>query len=81
MSSSFASISRQGTFAKLSCIFCLSSTSSPVNDLDWTTTADLQSVLAVGFKTNVVLLAEQRMSYVEEDGSYWDTVLKIEIES
>jgi len=38
-------------------------------------------VLAVGFKNNVVLLAEQRMSYVEEDGSYWDTVLEVEIDS
>jgi hypothetical protein len=52
-----------------------------VNDLDWTTTADLQSVLAVGFQTHVILLAEQRMSYVEEDGSYWDTVLRVEIAS
>ena len=52
-----------------------------MNDLDWTTTADLQSVLAVGFKTHVVLLAEQRMSYVEEGGSYWDTVLRVEIGS
>lgn len=52
-----------------------------MNDLDWTTTADLQSVLAVGFKTHVVLLAEQRMSYVEEGGSYWDTIVEIEIAS
>ncbi|KAL1412038.1 regulator of (H+)-ATPase in vacuolar membrane [Vanrija albida] len=36
-----------------------------VQDLDWTTTSDLQSVLAVGFPHHVVLVCEQRMSYVE----------------
>lgn len=36
-----------------------------VQDLDWTTTADLQSVLAVGFPHHVVLVCEQRLSYVE----------------
>lgn len=50
-------------------------------DLDWTTTADLQSVLAVGFRQNVVLLAEQRMSYVEGDGSYWAPFLQVDMAS
>ncbi|WWC85740.1 uncharacterized protein L201_000606 [Kwoniella dendrophila CBS 6074] len=36
-----------------------------IQDLDWTTTSDLQSVLAVGFPHKVVLVCEQRMSYVE----------------
>ncbi|WVR03440.1 hypothetical protein IAU60_000431 [Kwoniella sp. DSM 27419] len=36
-----------------------------VLDLDWTTTSDLQSVLAVGFAHKIVLLCEQRMSYAE----------------
>jgi hypothetical protein len=36
-----------------------------IQDLDWTTTSDLQSVLAVGFAHNIVLVCEQRMSYVE----------------
>ncbi|CED84427.1 RAVE (regulator of V-ATPase assembly) complex subunit RAV1/DMX protein, WD repeat superfamily [Phaffia rhodozyma] len=43
----------------------------PVFDLDWTTTPDLQSVLAIGFATKVILLCEQRVSYVDGDGSYW----------
>lgn len=34
-----------------------------VQDLDWTTTSDLQSVLAVGFKHRVILVCEQRMNY------------------
>ncbi|WOO80078.1 Regulator of V-ATPase in vacuolar membrane protein 1 [Vanrija pseudolonga] len=36
-----------------------------IQDLDWTTTSDLQSVLAVGFPHHIVLVCEQRMSYVE----------------
>jgi hypothetical protein len=36
-----------------------------IQDLDWTTTSDLQSVLAVGFAHHVVLVCEQRMSYVD----------------
>lgn len=36
-----------------------------IQDLDWTTTSDLQSVLAVGFPHRILLICEQRMSYVE----------------
>lgn len=36
-----------------------------IQDLDWTTTSDLQSVLAVGFPHQIVLVCEQRMSYVD----------------
>lgn len=36
-----------------------------VQDLDWTTTSDLQSVLAVGFAHKIVLICEQRMGYSE----------------
>lgn len=36
-----------------------------IQDLDWTTTSDLQSVLAVGFAHHLVLICEQRMSYIE----------------
>lgn len=36
-----------------------------VQDLDWTTTSDLQSVLAVGFAPKIVLICEQRMGYSE----------------
>ncbi|EIW73255.1 hypothetical protein TREMEDRAFT_24795 [Tremella mesenterica DSM 1558] len=39
--------------------------SEPIQDLDWTTTSDLQSVLAVGYKHRVVLICEQRLSYVD----------------
>ena len=37
----------------------------PIQDLDWTTTSDLQSVLAIGHKHKVVLVCEQRLSYVD----------------
>lgn len=36
-----------------------------MQDLDWTTTSDLQSVLAVGFPHSVVLVCEQRMDYID----------------
>ncbi|BEI81268.1 hypothetical protein CcaverHIS002_0204280 [Cutaneotrichosporon cavernicola] len=36
-----------------------------IQDLDWTTTSDLQSVLAVGFPHQIVLVCEQRLSYVD----------------
>jgi hypothetical protein len=48
-------------------------------DLDWTTTSELQSVLAVGFAHHVLLLCQQRMSYVEGSGAYWAPILKLDI--
>ncbi|KAL7418926.1 regulator of (H+)-ATPase in vacuolar membrane [Cryptotrichosporon argae] len=50
-----------------------------VQDLDWTTTSDLQSVLAVGFRNKVVLICEQRMSYVEALPG-WAAFLTIDME-
>lgn len=39
----------------------------PINDLDWTSTPDSQSILAVGYAHHVVLLCQQRMSYFEQE--------------
>nr|XP_019048640.1 WD-repeat protein [Kwoniella bestiolae CBS 10118]OCF27570.1 WD-repeat protein [Kwoniella bestiolae CBS 10118] len=50
-----------------------------IQDLDWTTTSDLQSVLAVGFAHKVVLVCEQRMSYVETTPG-WAPFLTIDME-
>ncbi|OCF41725.1 hypothetical protein I317_04429 [Kwoniella heveanensis CBS 569] len=50
-----------------------------ISDLDWTTTSDLQSVLAVGFAHKVVLVCEQRMSYVEVTPG-WAPFLTIDME-
>lgn len=52
----------------MSCLFRLQLTYSRghiIQDLDWTTTSDLQSVLAVGFPHQIVLVCEQRLSYVD----------------
>jgi hypothetical protein len=51
----------------------------PVRDLDWTTTSDLQSVLAVGFTHKIMLICEQRMSYVESTPG-WAPILTIDLE-
>jgi hypothetical protein len=50
-----------------------------VQDLDWTTTSDLQSVLAVGFKHKIILFCEQRMSYVEATPG-WASFITIDLE-
>ena len=50
-----------------------------VQDLDWTTTSDLQSVLAVGFPHQVVLICEQRMSYSEK-GPGWAPFITINLD-
>ncbi|OXG74617.1 WD-repeat protein [Cryptococcus neoformans var. grubii Br795] len=49
-----------------------------VQDLDWTTTSDLQSVLAVGFPHRILLICEQRMSYVERTPG-WAPFLTIDM--
>ncbi|KAG7099019.1 hypothetical protein E1B28_000902 [Marasmius oreades] len=54
-------------------IFCDS-----INDLDWTSTPDMQSILAVGFLHHVELICQQRMTYFDE-GPGWSTCWKIEI--
>ncbi|TFK56949.1 hypothetical protein OE88DRAFT_1743465 [Heliocybe sulcata] len=50
----------------------------PVNDLDWTSTPDSQSVLAVGFSHSIEVLCQQRMSYFDEEPR-WDRCWKIEL--
>lgn len=49
-----------------------------VQDLDWTTTSDLQSVLAVGFPHRIELVCEQRMSYAEGTPG-WATFVTIDM--
>ncbi|KAF8349754.1 RAVE protein 1 C terminal-domain-containing protein [Amanita rubescens] len=51
-----------------------------VNDLDWTSTPDQQSILAVGFLYHVDLLCQQRMTYFDP-GPGWALCYKIEIGS
>lgn len=49
-----------------------------MQDLDWTTTSDLQSVLAVGFPHKIVLVCEQRMSYIESNPG-WAPFLTVDM--
>jgi hypothetical protein len=46
--------------------------------MDWTSTPDSQSILAVGFSHHVDLLCQQRMTYFDE-GPGWATCWKIDI--
>ena len=41
-----------------------------IKDLDWTSTPDSQSILAVGFPRRVVLFCQQRYDYLN-GGSMW----------
>ncbi|CCM05189.1 uncharacterized protein FIBRA_07398 [Fibroporia radiculosa] len=54
------------------------SSSDPITDLDWTTTPDAQSVLAIGFAHRVELLSQQRMSYFDETAG-WGRCWSIDI--
>ncbi|KAG6911550.1 hypothetical protein DXG01_011852 [Tephrocybe rancida] len=49
-----------------------------INDLDWTSTPDNQSILAVGFPHRVELLCQQRMTYFDE-GPGWATCTTVEV--
>ncbi|KDQ14428.1 hypothetical protein BOTBODRAFT_159267, partial [Botryobasidium botryosum FD-172 SS1] len=49
-----------------------------VNDLDWTSTDDSQSILAVGFAHRVVLLCQQRMNYFDSEPT-WEVLGQIDI--
>jgi hypothetical protein len=44
--------------------------SEDINDLDWTSTDDSQSILAVGFAHRVVLLCQQRMTYFDQEATW-----------
>ncbi|KAH9969083.1 WD repeat-containing protein [Russula dissimulans] len=54
--------------------------SDQVHDLDWSSTPNGQSILAVGFAHHVEILCEQRMTYFDE-GPGWGVIRKIEIEN
>ncbi|KAG0704335.1 RAVE protein 1 C terminal-domain-containing protein [Suillus ampliporus] len=54
------------------------STSEPINDLDWTSTPDNQSILAVGFTYHVELLCQQRKTYFNDDPA-WAICWKVDI--
>ncbi|KAI9513046.1 RAVE protein 1 C terminal-domain-containing protein [Russula earlei] len=56
------------------------SLSDQVHDLDWSSTPDGQSILAVGFTYHVEVLCEQRMTYFD-DGPGWGVIRRIEIEN
>ncbi|KAI1325613.1 RAVE protein 1 C terminal-domain-containing protein [Xylariaceae sp. FL0255] len=49
-----------------------------VQDLDWTSTPDSQSILAVGFPYRVVLLAQMRFDYLNK-GPAWAPIREINI--
>ncbi|THV05992.1 hypothetical protein K435DRAFT_834441 [Dendrothele bispora CBS 962.96] len=51
-----------------------------INDLDWTSTPDMQSILAVGFLHRVELLCQRRMTYFDE-GFGWTRCWRIDIGS
>jgi hypothetical protein len=52
--------------------------SEPVNDLDWTSTPDQQSILAIGFADRIELLCERRMTYFDEERA-WTTCWRIDV--
>jgi hypothetical protein len=49
-----------------------------IQDLDWTSTPDEQSILAVGFRYRVVLLAQMRYDYVNK-GPAWASIRECNI--
>ncbi|KXN83882.1 Regulator of V-ATPase in vacuolar membrane protein 1 [Leucoagaricus sp. SymC.cos] len=50
----------------------------PILDLDWNSTPDMQSILAVGFARHVELLCQQRMTYFDQ-GPGWALCLRVDI--
>jgi WD40 repeat protein len=51
----------------------------PVQDLDWTSTPDGQSILALGFLSRVVLLSQMRFDYLNH-GPAWAPIREIKID-
>lgn len=49
-----------------------------IQDLDWTSTPDSQSILAVGFPSRVLLLAQMRFDYLNK-GPAWAPIREISI--
>ncbi|KAG2150167.1 RAVE protein 1 C terminal-domain-containing protein [Suillus cothurnatus] len=54
------------------------STSEHISDLDWTSTPDNQSILAVGFTHHVELLCQQRKTYFNDEPA-WIICWKVDI--
>ena len=52
--------------------------SETILDLDWSSTPDMQSILAVGFAHRIDILCEQRMTYFDE-GPGWGLYRTIDI--
>ncbi|OTB04577.1 hypothetical protein M426DRAFT_320691 [Hypoxylon sp. CI-4A] len=52
--------------------------SNTVQDLDWTSTPDSQSILAVGFPYRIILLAQMRFDYLNK-GPAWAPIREISI--
>ncbi|KAK5997385.1 Regulator of V-ATPase in vacuolar membrane protein 1 [Cladobotryum mycophilum] len=53
-------------------------TNNSIQDLDWTSTPDSQSILAVGFQYRVVLLSQMRFDYLNK-GPAWAPIREISI--
>jgi WD40 repeat protein len=49
-----------------------------IQDLDWTSTPDSQSILAVGFQYRVILLSQMRFDYLNQ-GPAWASIREISI--
>jgi hypothetical protein len=49
-----------------------------IKDLDWTSTPDNQSILAVGFPRRVVLFCQQRYDYLNS-GSMWISFMSFDM--
>ncbi|KAI0286916.1 RAVE protein 1 C terminal-domain-containing protein [Russula aff. rugulosa BPL654] len=54
--------------------------SDQVHDLDWSSTPDGESILAVGFAHRVEILCQQRLTYFDDDPR-WAVIKRIEIEN
>jgi hypothetical protein len=53
-------------------------TNNSIQDLDWTSTPDSQSILAVGFQYRVLLLSQMRFDYLNK-GPAWAPIREISI--
>ncbi|KAL2759507.1 hypothetical protein ACRALDRAFT_1060442 [Sodiomyces alcalophilus JCM 7366] len=54
-------------------------TQETIQDLDWTSTPDCQSILAVGFQHRVILLCQMRFDYLNK-GPAWAPIREINIQ-
>lgn len=54
-------------------------TENVIKDLDWTSTPDSQSILAVGYQSRVVLISQMRFDYLNK-GPAWAPIREISIQ-